>query len=497
MRILELTLHNYRVYAEQPPFKFADRFTVVAGINGRGKTALLDGLALLCSRFLPLVSSARSGYRTIAPSEVNVAAVSAEISMRVNCAGIPLQYGLTYDRLQRKSKLTKLSAVVKREVRNAYGDLARSDGGAPLAVYYTTDRASYRLPKHLLKEVPRGQAAAYSGALFNRTVNYRDFMARYRSAIAVERAELTNNPNYLGDRAVAAISRALNTFLGGFENMRVEEEPLRLLVDKAGVTLDLSQLSDGERSFLAIVCDLGRRLALANPRLDDPLNGAGLVLIDELELHLHPKWQREVIEKLRSTFPNIQFVATTHSPFVIQALRPGELINLDPDEFVEYADKSIEDIAENVMGVDLPQKSERYRQMVNAAEKYFNLLRKPDAVPGDVDAAEKQLNELSEPFSDDPAFQALLRLERATRQSAGSVTDVHLPPKTEQYLNVISAADEYFRVVRSPGALLHDISVAEQKLNKLGESFSDDRLLRALLEFGRKTRREGSGGATS
>ena len=419
MRIRELTLRNYRVYAEHQLFKFADQFTVVAGINGRGKTALLDGLALLCSRFLPLVSSARSGYRTITPSEVHLGAASAELGMKINCAGIPLVYKLTYDKEHRQIKTTKLFAAVRQRVRNAYGNPTRADDQAPLVVYYTTDRAGYRLPRTLPKEVPRGQAAAYSGALLNRTVNFRDFMARYRSAVRVERTEKRRNPNFLGDHAVTAISETVTTFLDGFQNLRVQEEPLRLLVDKAGLALDLSQLSDGERSCLALICDLGRRLALANPLLDEPLHGAGVVLIDELELHLHPKWQREVSEKLRRTFPNIQFIATTHSPFVIQALKPGELINLDPDEFAEYADRSIEDISEYVMGVELPQKSERYRQMMSAAEEYFRLVQTPGALPGDVEAAEQRLNMLSEPFSDDPAFQALLKLERKRKDEGG------------------------------------------------------------------------------
>ena len=339
--------------------------------------------------------------------------------MKVNCAGIPIEYKLTYDKERREKETTKLPAAVKREVRKAYGDPTRADDAAPLAVYYTTDRAGYRLPKKLPTEVPRGQGAAYSGALLNRTVNFRDFMARYRSAIMVGRTERKDNPNYLGDPAVAAISHALTTFLGGFENLRVQEEPLRLLVDKDGETLDLSQLSDGERSFLAMICDLGRRLALANPLIDNPLQGAGVVLIDELELHLHPKWQREVREKLRSTFPNIQFIATTHSPFVIQDLRPGEFINLDFEKSVEYADRSIEDIAENAMGVKLPQKSKRYRDMMDAAEKYFRLLRDAREDPAKLAAAEERLNELSMPFSDDPAFQALLKLERETLSGGG------------------------------------------------------------------------------
>lgn len=412
MRIRELTLRNYRVHASPPPFRFADRFTVVAGINGRGKTALLDGLALLCSRFLPLVSPARRGYRTIHTSEVYLGAASAALMMKVICAGIPLEYELTYDRERGRISATKLPPAVRTAVRNAYGDPTHADDAAPVAVYYTTDRAGYRLPKTLPVEVPRGQAAAYAGALRSRIVDFRDFMARYRVATVLQRRIRREDPSYLGDRAVAAISMALTEFLGGFDNLRVEEEPLRLVVDKSGFALDLTQLSDGERSFLALICDLGRRLALANPMLENPLHGSGVVLIDELELHLHPKWQREVSDKLRMTFPNIQFIATTHSPFVIQALRPGELINLDPEELGEYADKSIEDIAENVMGVDLPQKSERYRQMMRAAEEYFRLLRAPAATAADIHAAEQQLNELALPFSDDPAFQALLKLER-------------------------------------------------------------------------------------
>jgi predicted ATP-binding protein involved in virulence len=421
MRIRELSLHNFRVFSDPPPFRFSDRFTVIAGVNGRGKTTILDGLALLSSRFLPQVSPARSGSRTISPSEVHLNASGAELSMKVNCVGTPLEYKLTYTRRNRKITPSKLGAAAKQKVRNAYGDSNRADDAAPLVVYYTTDRAGYRLPSKLPDALPKGQAAAYTGALVNRTVNFRDFMARYRNALVLENEERRDNPSYLGDRAVAAISEALTIFLGGFDNLRIQENPLRLLVDKDGVSLDLSQLSDGERAFLAVVCDLSRRLALANPILDNPLHGAGVVLIDELELHLHPKWQREVVEKLHSTFPHIQFIATTHSPFIIQSLRPGELINLDPDEFAEYADKSIEDIAENVMGVELPQKSERYQRMMEAAEEYFRLLREPQPRADAMEMAERSLNELAAPFSDDPAFQALLKLERET-QRGGDAT---------------------------------------------------------------------------
>jgi predicted ATP-binding protein involved in virulence len=412
MRIRELTLENYRAFGASKTFHFASGFTTIAGINGRGKTSLLDGLALLASRLLPQISSSKSGYRRLGPSDVHEGGTTARLSMKVNCAGIPIEYAISSGRDHKSLEATKLPVAVKVAARKAYGDPDRDDDAAPLVVYFTTDRAGYRLPKRLPAEVPKGQAAAYAGALFSRVVNFRDFMARYRSAIALQEEESRTNLSYLGDRAVGAIAEALSVFLGGFRNLRVQQSPLRLLVDKNGYTFDLTQLSDGERSFLALICDLVRRLTLANPELPNPLLGAGVALIDELELHLHPKWQREVRDKLIATFPNIQFITTTHSPFIIQSMKPGELINLDPDEFAEYSDKSIEDISENVMGVDLPQKSKRYLDMMVAAEAYFKLVRQARPSAARLAAAEARLNELSMPFSDDPAFQALLKLER-------------------------------------------------------------------------------------
>jgi predicted ATP-binding protein involved in virulence len=241
-------------------------------------------------------------------------------------------------------------------------------------------------------------------------------MARLAALAAAERGESIDAQKHYGETILQMISETLPMFLGGFADVRVDARPLSLRVDKERVPLEIGQLSDGERSFLAIVSDLCRRLVLANPELFDPLAGEGVVLIDELELHLHPTWQREVVNKLRHTFPKIQFIATTHSPFIIQSLRAGELLNLDPYEFPgEYADQSIEDIAETVMKVDLPQKSERYKSMMTAAEAYFRLVRQSKSLSGhELEVAKRRLDELSSPFSDDPAYQALLKVERET-----------------------------------------------------------------------------------
>jgi predicted ATP-binding protein involved in virulence len=419
MQIRELTLDHFRGFEDPRTFELADRFTVFAGVNGRGKTSVLDALAFVLSRLLPLISPARSGYFWVDPDDINGDAPFLTVSIRTNCAGIPLDFWAGYDRETEAVHRQSLPRALQAAVRAAYGDPERVDDASPMAVYYTTDRARRTSVSTSTVVVDR-KAAAYRGALLNRTVDYRDFVARFRADLHTEDASIAN-PNFIGANSVAAMQRALSYFLDGFRNLRIESEPrLRLLVDKDQQTFNIGQLSDGERSFIAMICDLSRRLALANPELANPLEGYGVVLIDEIELHLHPKWQREIVEKLRATFPNIQFVATTHSPFVMQSLRDAKLNVLDePDSEpnAPFADESIENIAEEIMGVDMPQKSTRYVAMMAAAEKYFRLLRLGRPLSDEaVAAAAAELQELSEPFSDDPAFQALLKVERETTQ---------------------------------------------------------------------------------
>ena len=211
MRIRELTIQNYRAFGEQRTFPFSANFTAIAGVNGRGKTSLLDALALLASRILPHISPARSGYRTLGQLDLHNGHGPLSLSMNISCGDIPIKFGVTLMEGAKAPEVTKLAPAVKKAARNIYGDPNRADDAAPLVVYFTTDRAGYRLPKKLPTALPRDQAAAYAGALFNRTVNFRDFMARYHNAIVLQEEEARLNPNYLGDRAVGAISEALTT----------------------------------------------------------------------------------------------------------------------------------------------------------------------------------------------------------------------------------------------------------------------------------------------
>ena len=103
----------------------------------------------------------------------------------------------------------------------------------------------------------------------------------------------------------------------------------RLVLKKENTEVEVDQLSSGEKSVLILVADIARRLCLLNPLNENPLHGQGIVLIDEIDLHLHPKWQSVIVEKLQNIFPNVQWVMTTHSPFVLQDVSKDSVLILE------------------------------------------------------------------------------------------------------------------------------------------------------------------------
>ncbi len=198
-----------------------------------------------------------------------------------------------------------------------------------------------------------------------------------------------------------------------------------LLLRFADREVPFDYLSDGYRNMLAMVADIAFRCATLNPALkEQAIRGTpGVVLIDEIDLHLHPKRQRRVVTD-GLTFPRIQFVATTHSPFIIQSLVPKEgiqLLNASRNQVANnFADKSVEDISEEVQGVEYPQRSQRFLDMMQAAERYYAKLgQAKETPPNELEQFKRELDELMLPFSDDPAYQAFLRMQRAATGTDG------------------------------------------------------------------------------
>ena len=166
-------------------------------------------------------------------------------------------------------------------------------------------------------------------------------------------------------------------------------------------------LSDGYRNVIKIMLDIATRMCILNPYLKEKAlkETPGIVLIDEVDLSLHPTWQKRIIRILKEQFPNIQFICATHSPFIIQSLEDGELITLDRPLDSEYSGEGLEDIAEDVMGVVLPQYSEKKRKIYEAAQKYFVALKEAKTQV-EIEKLGKELAILEAEYSENPAYMA-------------------------------------------------------------------------------------------
>lgn len=324
---------------EQLDIVFEPDVTLIAGVNGVGKSTLLNALAVLLSRALPEFTPSCSAPLYFTDDDIHGDRVSLEVSSRIHIDGQTISAGVQRLRaadekgdrfmLLRQAKAAsaatdfaqalsartltgELEAGIK-ETRIALAAL-KSAAHPPLAVYFSPKRQLPGQPRSLPEAKPFDPSIAYSRALHDREVELREFMHWFRTQ---EKLGAANEPRRF--KVLDALRAAVVELLPEFGNLRIQEEPrLGFVVDKRGQPFYLHQLSDGERGLLALVFDLTRRLAIANSDGDNPIaEGVALVLIDEIELHLHPKWQREVIKRLPHIFKSCQFVITTHSPQVI------------------------------------------------------------------------------------------------------------------------------------------------------------------------------------
>jgi hypothetical protein len=354
--------------------------TVLAGENGRGKTSLLILIAKLLEHFVAQVSAAPNPTASLASTDRRNPELPMGARLEIEVPSVGVIYyrcGVTNEFPALAYGFETLSRPVAESIRNAYGDDPNSaEDAMPLAVLYSTDRATFRWPNRRLKTPKRGRERAFFQALKPRPLSFSEIALQLQADFASVESGRERNPSFLGDEALSAINEVLGVFLPGFTELRVQEKPYRLVVDKDGETFQLSQLSDGERGLLALVLDLSRRLILANPRLSNPVaEGSGVVLIDELDLHLHPKWQRSIVRKLTDVFCCCQFMCTTHSPFILQAIKNEQLINLGPHfSDAPFSDKSLDDIAEGQQGVPIASRSEEYYQLFKTSRRYYQLI---------------------------------------------------------------------------------------------------------------------------
>jgi len=344
MRIDRLRLWNFKGFAERE-LTFHPQFNLIVGENGTGKTSLLEALSIAVgSWFLGM-----RGYdsRHIRPADVRLVATDTPDGVRwedqypttVESTGEVMGEALTWSRALASStgRTSYVDAKsVKERAERAQAAVKRGeDVTLPLLSYYGTGRL-WNVPRETAKV--RGAEKVAAGAKRSRLSGYANSVDPRLSVselvawIARESwrsFQRSGTDSLMFSQARSAMIRHIERAEDIYFDAEFGEVVMR---HAGGERQPFNNLSDGQRTMLALVGDMARKAATLNPHLGEEslIKTPGVVLIDELDLHLHPKWQRHVIEDLRTTFPAIQFFATTHSPFLIQSLRSGdELVMLE------------------------------------------------------------------------------------------------------------------------------------------------------------------------
>ncbi len=439
MRIDQLTLKHFKGF-EFKEFAFHPKFNLLVGKNGTGKTSALDALAVAIGSWFLGIKGAKT--RHILSNEVQLMPIpltlhlddeeqvtettwEERIPSEVQAQGFVRGQSINWLRsiispggrttYRHAAEIKKLASETDEAIRKG------QDVELPLIVYYGTGRLwqepkeSFRIkdPEKAVSKQERSRFSGYSYSVDPRLSvgQLTQWIAR-QSWIAFQKKG-RNSPSF------EAVKDAIIGCVEGATDLFFDAEYGEVVVDMESGQQPFSNLSDGQRCMLAMVGDMAQKAAKLNPQFGGEVlqRIEGVVLIDELDLHLHPRWQRRIIEDLRRTFPKIQFICTTHSPFLIQSLRSGEeLIMLDGQPTANVANLPVEEITQGIMGIPNPQVSLRYEEMRGAAKHYLEDLEAASKAPEEKLAEYKErLAETIAPYADNPAFQAFLEMKRAAK----------------------------------------------------------------------------------
>jgi predicted ATP-binding protein involved in virulence len=456
MRIEELHLKNFCGFKELNIQFPESNLAVFIGNNGAGKTTILKSVILLLSWLIARIEREKGSGSPISDLDILNGTPFSEIKIKLKEHDELFEWSLAKTaKAKSKQVESKLADTFKLAniFRTQYTE--NDNSSFPLIIYYPVERSVLDVPLKIRTKHNFSQLDGYDNAL-SQGVDFRRFFEWFRDREDIENENQRNIDfsqvitiaiddihtkfkdiksiekeilqkefhenidkrygeflNKNSDTQLKYVSNAIRTFMPDFEKLRIERKPrLRMLVNKRDEEkpLNVLQLSQGEKSLMALVGDIARRLAMMNPTLENPLKGTGIVLIDEIDMHLHPNWQRSVIPNLQKTFPNCQFIVTTHSPQVLSNVKKEEIFILENGALVKTTPhtqgRDSNSILYELFGVE--ERPREYRHKINA---FYDALEDEK-----FDDAKAVLTELTELFGeqDSEIVRAKLHLNFAT-----------------------------------------------------------------------------------
>ncbi len=415
MKLASVEIENFRAI-EKLTLALDPRLTVLHGANAHGKTSVLGAIAAGLGAIPDLLSGVfERGFLDTDPR-----AGALDSSVVLNAVDGTSWSG-TVTRGQPGRGYVSALRDKMDEIFSACNEGRTVE--LPIVAAYDTDRVIFDRTERwsdFKKEFTRYDA--FEGALSSRT-NFQGLFEWFYFKEDEELREQRERCDFgyrLAD--LSSVRHAISSMLDDVSEPRMEMNPPRFMVSigtgRNSEKLALDQLSGGYRAVLALAADLAWRMAQGNPHLDDPLESEAIVLIDEVDLHLHPSWQQRILNDLARTFPNVQFVVSTHSPQVLTTVGPEHIVELYRGEDGRVAAGSpasatygaeAGDVLTSVMGTNQRPSGNEF---TDTLERYMRLVGDGEGESEAALALRKKLEYLS------PRDHALDRADVEIRRSA-------------------------------------------------------------------------------
>lgn len=441
MKINKIKIENFRGFKNNS-FEFDSKMNVVLGDNTTGKTTLLQAIQIALGAFLQEMTflPGGNGYsRNFRPTDqVKVYSESSKgfipiiekpcievdsecvigkydkITQQIELSTQPVQWKRTSNKNSKVNANQLMEFVSGMETKRRNADKTGTNSLFPLFLSFGATRLekNYRGAEKTKQRETR-EAKAYKYAL-DEQVDFKgafDWIYRYDKSfnkggefVDTDKAFM----NAIKDAIPAILQVNIDTKNSEFTaqiKMTKDNEPYWLTYD---------MMSAGFRAMINIVAEIAHRCIELNGFLgiDAIRKTPGIIMIDEVDLYLHPHWQQHILADLQKAFPKMQFIVTTHSPFIVQSVKSQNVITLDGKRGDGDPDmRSIEDIAVTEMNMN-SARFPRYELMIKQAEKYYQLVKAGKENTMEALEVKRNLDEIEEQFSDDPAYVALLKAER-------------------------------------------------------------------------------------
>ena len=348
MKLELIRIQNFRAI-DRLELRPHPQVTVLHGDNAHGKTSVLSAIAAGLGAIptaLPGVAGLglkkadrRDGseYTRVFLKTTDEVAWEQRLGKRLGWQREPNQKYLPYT----TRPLHELKNWLNRTALAGWGQPT----DLPVVAYYDTDRA---VVEAIRRGPKRNDSAsrylALAGALAAKTSFRELFEWFYEKENEELRAQRERQRLDYRLRDLSAVRDAITSMIDSVSDPHVEMRPMRFVVSQGlGERTEkrsLGELSGGCRAVLALAGDLARRMAQGNPHLANPLQSEAVVLIDEVDLHLHPSWQQRILRDLTRTFPNAQFIVSTHSPQVLTTVMPEQVVELHREDGAVLASRT-------------------------------------------------------------------------------------------------------------------------------------------------------------